>query len=346
MNLEIPNKKVLEKIQEYDEVKKVALQSPDGLKEQEIELSQYLKQNGYETYIYPRTFGSCDLADEEAKRIGSDLLIHLGHAPMPISSDIPIIFAPVFLEIEDIEKLIEDNIEKIKELGDKIGLVTTVQHVKDLPKIKEKIENYNIEVKIEQGDSRNAYKGQILGCNFTAATRISEKVDGFLFIGGGAFHPKGLAMSTEKKVLSLEPFGGRIEEINRDELIKKRWGQIAMAQDAENFAVIISTKKGQLRLKEAKKVTKKLKNKGKKVETIFMNHITPEHLQNYRNFEAYIIIACPRIPIDDVGKYEKPIITPAELDAVLGSEEISMDEIKGIEEKFNPQKYNNFKTVE
>ena len=345
MNLEIPKEKVLEKIKEFKDVNKIALQSPDGLKDQEMQLSKFLQEENYDTFIYPRTFGSCDVADEKAKKIGCDLLIHLGHAPMPISSEIPIIFVPVFLEIENIDKLIEDNIEKIKELGNKIGLVTTVQHVKDLPEIKEKIEEYGIKVETEQGDSRNAYHGQILGCNFTAAHRIKDEVEGFLFVGGGAFHPKGLALSTEKKVLTLEPFGGRIEEINREELIRKRWGQIAKAQDAEQFAILISTKKGQLRLKEAEKAAEKLKEKGKQVEKIFMDHITPEHLKNYRNFDAYVIVACPRIPIDDVGKYEEPIITPAELDAVLGSEEINMDEIKGSETKYDTEKYPNFVTV-
>lgn len=330
MELQISKKEILDKIREIDGVDKIALQSPDGLKDEELEISRYLKKNGYDTYIYPRTFGACDLADRSAKKVGCDLLVHLGHAPMPVSIEMPVIFVPVFIEVDRLEEKIDQNLEEISALGDSIGLVSTVQHVKDLSKVKEFLESKGFDVRMAEGDSRNAYEGQVLGCNFSAAHRIKDVVDGYLFIGTGVFHPKGMALSTEKSVVSIEPFGGKSEVIDREDLLRKRWGQVAKAKDADNFAVILSTKKGQLRLREADVVVEKLEEYGKSVEKIFMDHIFPDHLVNYRSFDAYVVVACPRIPIDDFSQFDKPVLSPGEVDAVLGSDDLSMDEIEGV----------------
>lgn len=257
--------------------------------------------------------------------------MHLGHAPMPVSTEIPVIFVPVFIVVDELEEKIEQNLEKISDLGDSIGLVTTVQHVRDLSRVKKFLEGKGFDVVMAEGDSRNAYEGQVLGCNFSAAHSIKDEVDGYLFIGTGVFHPKGLALSTEKSVVSIEPFGGTSEVIDREDLLRKRWGQVAKAKDADNFAVILSTKKGQLRLKEADVVVEKLEEYGKSVEKVFMDHISPDHLMNYRSFDAYVVVACPRIPIDDFSRFDKPVLSPGEVDAVLGSGDLSMDEIEGVE---------------
>ena len=35
-------------------------------------------------------------------------------------------------------------------------------------------------------------------------------------------------------------------------------------------------------------------------------------------FDAYVSTACPRIAVDDVAMYDKPLLTPQELEIVLG----------------------------
>ena len=37
--------------------------------------------------------------------------------------------------------------------------------------------------------------------------------------------------------------------------------------------------------------------------------------------DAYVSTACPRIAIDDYSRYRKPMITPSELEIVLGIRE-------------------------
>ncbi|MCK5310177.1 MAG: diphthamide synthesis protein, partial [Thermoplasmata archaeon] len=46
--------------------------------------------------------------------------------------------------------------------------------------------------------------------------------------------------------------------------------------------------------------------------------------------DAWISTACPRLAIDDYSTYEKPILTPIELEILLGKrawEEYAFDEI-------------------
>ena len=38
-----------------------------------------------------------------------------------------------------------------------------------------------------------------------------------------------------------------------------------------------------------------------------MNEMTPDKLMNFYYVDAFVVLACPRIPIDDFAKYNKPL---------------------------------------
>ena len=48
-----------------------------------------------------------------------------------------------------------------------------------------------------------------------------------------------------------------------------------------------------------------------------MEHVGPELIDFYP-VDVFVNTACPRIAIDDAVKYAKPMITPYELEVVLG----------------------------
>jgi 2-(3-amino-3-carboxypropyl)histidine synthase len=48
-----------------------------------------------------------------------------------------------------------------------------------------------------------------------------------------------------------------------------------------------------------------------------MDKFDPEKLRSL-GFDAYVSTACPRIAIDDFAAYDKPLLTPQELEIVLG----------------------------
>ncbi|NJE08267.1 diphthamide biosynthesis enzyme Dph2 [Thermococcus sp. M39] len=326
---EIPFEEILQNLEELDS-KKVLIQTPEGLKKEAQALAEFLEKNGIEVIISGDiNYGACDLADREAKMLGCDVLIHLGHSYMQLNLEIPVIFVPAFAKV-DVVKALENNLNEIKKLGKKIALVTTVQHIRDLRRVREFLEERGFQVFIGEGDNRVSFAGQVLGCNFTTA-RVRKEVDGILFIGAGYFHPIGVALATKKPTLAINPYSGDFAWMDKEveKIVRKRWGMIARAYDAKKFGVIISTKKGQLRLGEAKRIMGLLKEHGREAQLIAMNYINPEALEGF-DFDAYVVVACPRVPIDDAEKWRKPVLTPKEVELLLGlREEYEFDEILG-----------------
>ncbi len=319
---------ILGKLREKD-VRKVLIQSPEGLRREAEWFADFLEENGIEAILHGNVnYGACDPADHEAKLLGCDAVVHLGHSRIPLAFEVPVIFVPAFAQV-DVVGALERNLGEIKRLGKRIGLVTTVQHVKSLEEAKNFLEGQGFEVVIGRGDSRVEWPGQILGCNFSSA-RVDA--DGLLFIGSGHFHPVGLAVATGKPVLAINPYSWdffwAMEEGER--LIRRRWAQIALAMDAESFGVVVSTKKGQLRLSEARRLVRLIKKNGRRAKLLAMNSVSYPELEGF-SFDAYVVVACPRIAIDDAENWRKPVLTPPELEIVLGlREDYRFDEILGV----------------
>ncbi len=326
---EVSNREVLETLRELN-AERVLIQTPEGLKGEAQNLADFLEGNGIEVIISGDiNYGACDPADREAKALGCDALIHLGHSYMTLHLEVPTIFVPAFAKVEVVPAL-EKNIDKIRKLGRRIALVTTAQHIHRLKGAREFLEKHGFEVIIGKGDSRVSWPGQVLGCNFSSA---KVKAEGVLFVGAGYFHPIGLALATGKPTLAVNPYSGDAIWMDgeAERLIRKRWAQIAKAMDAQSFGVVISTKKGQLRLAEAKRVVKLLREHGKYARLIAMNHISYPALEGF-DFDAYVVVACPRVPMDDYENWRKPVLTPTELEILLGLRgDYAFDEIVGVE---------------
>ncbi|WP_297466709.1 diphthamide biosynthesis enzyme Dph2 [Thermococcus sp.] len=328
---EIPLDEILAELRRLN-ANRVLIQSPEGLRREAEELASFLENKGIEAILHGEVnYGACDPADLEAKRLGCDALIHLGHSYMTLHLEVPTIFVPAFSEVDVIPSL-KKNLGEIRKLGEKIALVTTAQHIHKLGEAREFLEKQGFEVVIGKGDSRVSWPGQVLGCNFSSARVGAE---GILFIGSGYFHPLGVALATKKPTLAVNPYSGdaiwMTEEAER--LIRKRWAQIAKAMDAKSFGVIVSTKKGQLRLAEAKRIVNLLREHGKKAELIAMDHISYPKLEGFP-FDAYVVVACPRVPMDDYENWRKPVLTPREVELLLGlGEDYEFDEILGTERR-------------
>ncbi len=328
---EVSMEGILEKLCELN-AGRVLIQTPEGLRGEAQALADFLEENGMEAIISGDiNYGACDPADIEAKRLGCDALIHLGHSYMTLHLEVPTIFVPAFARV-DVVPALKRNIDEIKKLGRRIAPVTTAQHIHQLERAKVFLEEKGFEVLVGKGDSRVSWPGQVLGCNFSAA---KTDADGVLFIGAGYFHPIGVAMAVKKPTLAINPYSGDAIWMDNEaeRLIRKRWAQIAKAMDAKRFGVITSTKKGQLRLAEAKRIVKLLRGRGKYVRLIAMNHINYPALEGF-DFDAYVVVACPRVPIDDYENWRKPVLTPREVEILLGlRDDYEFDEILGVERK-------------
>lgn len=313
--------------------KLIGIQFPDGLRDFYGPVVEAVEQaTGAQTVVSADpSYGSCDLADDEMEKVKVDALIHMGHTQMPHMvrfERIPIYFVRAE-SLHDIRPSVEKAVPLLT--GKKIGLIGTTQHLHKLPQAQEILRRNGFEVLVERGDTRISAPGQVLGCNYTAA---NKDADSYLYIGSGNFHPLGLALNTEKPIICADPYSHEVRtmEVERNRFLKQRYGAIASARDANVFGVLASSKQGQLRWNMAKALKQRIERKGRKAYLILMRQFSPDYLINFRHLDAFVSTACPRVAIDDYARYPKPMITPIELEMILGDrpmDQYRLDEIHG-----------------
>ncbi|VVB84444.1 2-(3-amino-3-carboxypropyl)histidine synthase [uncultured archaeon] len=301
--------------------KKVGLQFPEGLKRRAPGIAREIEEKtGADVVISGNPcFGACDVDTVVAGSV--DVLFHFGHAGMGKHDNV------VFIEARsnvDIVTAVRKAIPLLK--TGRIGLITTVQHVHKLDEACAVLKEHGKECVVGKGDKRVAYPGQVLGCNFSAARVDCDEI---LYIGSGFFHPIGAAIATGKRVIAADPYLNQAVEVAPEKFLRKRGGYIAKAMEANVFGIIVSTKSGQKRMELALELKALAQKHGKKSFIIEMDLVTPEQLLAFKA-DAYVNTACPRITIDDAGRFHAPVLTPQEFESALGERgcgNIVMDEI-------------------
>lgn len=294
----------------------VGLQMPEGLKIRHRALAAAIEEatGALTVFVTDPCYGACDLADETMASLGIDALIHLGHSPLASRPKVPTLFEPLHSKVP-----IDGVVRKaVHLLISPVGIITTVQHLKALDRATKVLRAAGLEVHRSHG-TRAKGQGQVLGCSYSALHSIEDKVGSFLFIGGGHFHPLGAALSTKKKVIAADPFMGTVEDMSkeREKVLRRRHGLISKARDAHSFLIIVGTKSGQRRLALARRLRRLLLERQKAVQIVAVQAITPENLLGI-DAEVFVSTACPRVALDDSMRFDKPIITPPELEIALG----------------------------
>ncbi|MEM4295518.1 MAG: diphthamide biosynthesis enzyme Dph2 [Candidatus Anstonellales archaeon] len=291
---------------------RILIQFPEGLKKYAIEFAEKLEQEGNEVYISASPcYGACDLAIDEARALKVDKIIHVGHNKF-IKKDIDIEVEYIPFSIDFPLDIVERETKKLVNIGIKsIALLTTVQHIHQIERMKDIIEKNGIKVYLKKGYWATM-PGQVLGCDAIAAN-INE-ADAVLFIGDGLFHP--LAVNNGKRVFALN-IGG-LNEITHiiKNLEKRRKANIIAAYNAKSFGILVSTKIGQYNIGQAKWAQEQIKKFNKKAAILVANELNPSSLYNFMSFDCYVNTACPRI-VDDTEAYGKPIINMEMLKIVI-----------------------------
>lgn len=215
----------------------------------------------------------------------------------------------LFIEAKYKEKIILGR-EIIKRLPDKIGLVSTVQFIDNLKNIKKSLEENNKKIYTAKSDKLK-YPGQVLGCDVSAANKIKNNVDCFLYVGDGKFHPLEIAMKTDKLVFTFNPFTERIEKISKEEIDKfnkKKKINYMKFLHADSIGVLVSVKPGQkYNMENLEKLKKKFNNK--KFYIFIFNTLNINELENFPFIECFVNTACQRL-IEDI---EKPVVNISEI---------------------------------
>ncbi len=295
--------------------RRVALQFPEGLKRRAPELALGLREAGFEVIVSgDPCHGACDLPLPALAL--ADALVHVGHAPVDDRPGIIYDLHPMDFPVEVLEQAIP------LLPGDRIGLVTTSQHLHLLPLMVEFLRDRGIETVVSGGSGRARYPGQVLGCSFSGAraTGCSE----ILYVGTGLFHPQGIQLATGARVIALDPYLGTATLVTAERLKRRRFALIEKARSAERIGVILSTKSGQQRLALARRLVAL----SARAVLVAICEVSPEELLNL-GFDCYVNTACPRLAYDDQVRFPVPVLSPQEFEILCGArtwEEYAMDE--------------------
>ncbi|WP_439025919.1 diphthamide biosynthesis enzyme Dph2 [Haloarchaeobius sp. DT45] len=302
--------RIIEAVDERDATK-VGLQFPEGLKRRGPKVADDLREllpDEVTVLISGQPcYGACDLDTFLMRR--TDVFVHFGHSPMKESDKI--IYVPLFSNVE-VLPIMEQAVEEELEVGD-VGLVTTAQHMNRFGEMKEWLTEQGFDVHTRKGDDRLTHEGQVLGCNYASADIDADQI---LYVGGGKFHPLGLAMEhPDKTVVIADPVNNVVTVADTEKFMKQRYGAVHRAMDAEKFGVIFCTKIGQGRWEIAEEIV----DNNDDAYLITMDEVTPDRLRNF-DMDAFVNTGCPRITTDDGPRFHKPMLTPQEYKIAIGEE--------------------------
>ena len=131
--------------------KTVGLQFPEGLKRQGPALAKEIEEKSGVLVIISGDpcYGACDIDEGILDMV--DVLFHFGHSRL--SDDDRIVFMEYYHDV-DVDMAV---INALPLLGQKVGVVTTVQHIHKLNDITRVLISANKEPVVSEGDSRIAY---------------------------------------------------------------------------------------------------------------------------------------------------------------------------------------------
>jgi len=288
----------------------VGLQFPQGLKRRATDVVDELGSRTEDVTYYvsgEACYGACDL--DEWLLDTTDLLVHFGHSPIQDSEEVLYVESRSEAPVEGIVREATDRLDPDAD----VCLVTTAQHSHAFEDARRVLEDAGFGVVTRHGDNRLDKEGQVLGCNYTTVDADAPQV---LYLGGGDFHPVGLAMDHPDKLLVVaDPVNDEVREVDGERFIRQRYAEISRARerDPDRWGVILSTKIGQRREEIARYILDNYDD----TYLMTMDEVTQDRLLHF-DADAYVNTACPRITTDDGPRYDDPVLTRVEFEIAVG----------------------------
>jgi len=316
----------LEENRIFDEIKRrgakrILLQLPEGLKPLGFELAQRIeKQTGAEVFLSgDPCYGACDLALMPKEFVKAELLVHIGHAAIPGEfTDENVMYVEARADVS-IESPMGQAV-KMLQTEQVIGLASNVQHIHQLEKAKQILEENGKQVLVGRASGWLKYPGQVLGCDYGSIRAIAERVDAIVVLSGGDFHALGIPLSTGKRTIVVDPFQGLAKDMTEvcRRLLRKRWANIIKFKEAKRIGIILGLKSSQMNISLSRRIKELLEAKDYSVVILCATEVIPETLESFTDLDAYVEISCPRISTDDQERYRKPLLNPEEVMIALG----------------------------
>ncbi len=328
---EIPTPEIRRELEKI-KFKNVLLELPDGIKHLIPELIKVVREVRKDAHVYVSgegCYGACYVEDCEAKTIGIDLVINVGHTSkveVVEHKGLKIVFVPLMVKkAEEIKRNIKEFVRQrlyplIKEFS-VVALSSTVEHYIFMMDFQKTLEEMGFRVLVGKGKTR-LQRGQVTGCDYANPLSVDKECDAHIVLASGRFHGLGLAMVSNKLVIVADVLNREIITFSPDEIKKvKKRRLVALGKmlSAKKIGVIVGTTLGQRKIEEAEKLVEMLHSKGFHADVILMKEVTSSKLLNLMQvYDAFVICSCPRIALDK--QYEEigiPIILPHEVYEVM-----------------------------
>lgn len=301
--------------------KRVALQMPEGLLMFSLVISDIIERfTEADTIIMGDvTYGACCVDDFTAKALGADLLVHYGHScliPVDQTAGIKVLYVFVDIKIDALHFIESVKLNFPKER--KLALVSTIQFVATLHASAKELRDAEYDVVIPQ--SKPLSPGEILGC--TAPRIADERV--LIYLGDGRFHLEAAMISNPSlEAYKYDPYEKKFtrEHYDHVEMRRNRKKAIDASRGAKKFGLILGTLGRQGSTKVMDHLQKRLKQHNRQAVIILLSEIFPTKLELFKDVDAFVQVACPRLSIDWGTAFPKPLLTPYELSVALGDAE-------------------------
>lgn len=313
--------KTLHKIEERG-AKRVALQMPEGLLIFGCAIADILERfAGVETLLMGDvTYGACCVDDFTARALGCDFLVHYGHSclvPIDVTDGVGALY--IFVDIAiDLTHLV-DSLKAAFPSDQRLCLFSTIQFVASLRSAFDGLQaSYTHPIVIPQIHPLSP--GEVLGC--TSPKLDASAFDALVYIGDGRFHLESIMIANPDiiahrydpytKVLSRESYA--IQTMH-----SLRRSAVDLARQADRFGLILGTLGRQGSPALLGHIEALLRAAEKSYIVVLMSEIFPARLDRFKEVDAWIQIACPRLSIDWGHQFTKPLLNPYEAEVALNS---------------------------
>ncbi len=306
--IQIDENKIFQII-ELKKPRSVALNGPEPLipKIQTVSNNIEKKYNITSYIIGDKSWGSCDLNTHAAEMLNADILFNIGHTITIENFGDKVYMINAYDDVS-FDKIAFKCARALKSQFSNISLVTDSQHLHQINKVKKIFEDNDFTVISGKGKGQ-LYDSQVFGCEFHPLHNIRSEIDAFIFLGQSRFHSIGVALSTDKPTYMLDPYFEEFVLINPEaEVVKKKAIlSVYKALDARKLGIIIGLKEGQFANIKALEFKKELTKLGIEVQLIALTDISNEILENFKEIDAFIQVACPRLGTDNY--FSKPVLS-------------------------------------
>lgn len=197
----------------------------------------------------------------------------------------------------------------------KLAFVSTIQFVATLHAAAKDLRELGYEILVPQ--SKPLSPGEILGCT---APRLPAD-SSLIYLGDGRFHLEAAMIANPTvEAFKYDPYEKKFTEELYDhiEMRKNRKNAIDGARNAQTFGLILGTLGRQGSTKVMKYIESRIKYHKRNSVIILLSELFPTKLELFKEVDAFVQVACPRLSIDWGTAFPKPLLTPYELSVVLG----------------------------